>query len=165
MAVIGGFLAIAAPVQAQESADKSYLGFGVGAYDFLDADDTATDFRVEYRHGTPLFWKIKPWGGVEATTDGSLWGGGGLLADFKPADNIYLTPALGVGLYTDGGSDKDLDHPIEFRSQIEAGYEFMNGHRLGVAFSHISNAGLGNDNPGTEVLNLYYHIPVSGLSF
>lgn len=160
IAALGALLVIPVSAQAQES---STLGLGLGIWDVFDTDDTATDFRVEYRHGTPMFWKIKPWGGVEFTSDGSVWGGGGVLADFKPADNIYLTPAIGVGLYGQGGSDKDLDHPIEFRTQIEGGYEFMNGHRLGVALSHISNADFGDDNPGTEVLNLYYHLPVGNL--
>lgn len=162
MAVIGGLLGFGIPAQAQESANLSYLSLGIGAYNVFDSD-TSADVRVEYRHGTPLFWKIKPWAGLEATTEGSIWGGGGVLADFNLADNIYLTPSFGVGLYTDGGSDTDLGHPIEFRSQLEGGYQFLNGHRVGVAFSHISNAGLDNDNPGTEILNLYYHIPVGHL--
>ena len=148
---------------AQNMDDPSYLSFGLGIWDVTQSDDTATDFRVEYRHNDPLFWKIKPWGGVEATTDGSLWGGVGILADFKVEDNIYIAPSFGVGLYTDGQSDKDLDHPIEFRSQIEGGYQFVNGHRVGVSFGHISNADLGDDNPGTEILNVYYHVPVGGL--
>lgn len=159
MAVLCAFTALPSAANAQ---DTSYLSIGVGAYDVLD-DDTATDFRVEYRHADPLFWKIKPWGGVEATTDGSLWGGGGVLADLKLADNIYVTPSFGVGLYTEGSSDKDLDSPIEFRSQIEAGYEFTNQHRVGVAFGHISNAGLGDDNPGTEIMNVYYHMPIASM--
>jgi len=163
LAAACGLLFSAAPAKAQDSTGPSYLSLGLGIWDALEHDDTATDLRVEYRHGTPLFWKIKPWGGLEATTDGTIWGGGGVLADFKPADNIYVTPSLGVGLYTDGNSDKDLDYPIEFRSQIEAGYEFMNQHRVGVALSHTSNANLGDDNPGAETLNLYYHMPVGNL--
>ena len=49
---------------------------------------------------------------------------------------------------------------VEFRSQVELGYQFENQSRLSLAFSHISNAELGDDNPGTEVLNLYYHLPL-----
>lgn len=163
MAGICGLMVFTASAQAQESMDTSYLSFGVGIWDVTQTDDTATDFRVEYRHGTPLFWKIKPWAGAEATTDGSVWGGGGVLADFKPADNIYITPSFGVGLYGQGSSDKDLDSIIEFRSQLEGGYEFMGGQRLGVAFSHISNADIGDDNPGSEVLNLYLHLPIGSM--
>lgn len=163
LAIAFALLAAAFPALAQESADTSYLSLGAGVWDVTQDDDMATDLRVEYRHGEPLFWKIKPWGGIEATTDGSVWGGVGILADFKPADNIYITPSFGAGLYAQGGSDKDLDYPLEFRSQIEAGYEFMNQHRVGLAFGHISNANLGDDNPGTEILNVYYHMPVGNL--
>lgn len=163
MAAVCGVFTWAVPARAQESTDPSYLSLGLGIWDVFENDDTATDWRVEYRHGAPLFWKIKPWGGLEATTDGTIWGGGGLLADLKPADNIYITPSVGVGLYTEGGSDKDLDYPIEFRSQLEGGYQFMNGHRVGVALSHTSNASMGDHNPGAETLNLYYHMPVGNL--
>ncbi len=81
MAVLGGLLGFGIPAQAQESADPSYLSLGLGIYDVLD-DDEAADVRVEYRHSDALFWKIKPWGGLEATTDGSIWAGAGVLADF-----------------------------------------------------------------------------------
>lgn len=165
MAAFCGLAVSSAPALAQESgaADPAYLSLGVGIYDITQADDTAADFRLEYRHDAPLFWKIKPWGGAEVTSDGSIWAGGGILADFNLTDNIYVVPSFGVGLYSQGGSDKDLDYPIEFRSQIEGGYQFMNGHRVGIAFGHISNADLGDDNPGTEILNLYYHVPVGSL--
>lgn len=149
--------------ETQGSMDSSYLSLGIGQFDLFDGDDTATDFRLEYRHNDKLFWEIKPWGGLEATTDGTIWAGGGVLADFKLAPNIYVTPSVGAGLYAQGGSDKDLGSVLEFRSQLEGGYEFINGHRLGVAFSHMSNAGIDDTNPGTEMLNLYYHIPVSNL--
>jgi lipid A 3-O-deacylase len=162
-AFCGLLVTLAAPVKAQDSVDPSYISFGAGVWDITQDDDMATDFRVEYRHGALLFWKIKPWAGVEATTDGSLWGGVGILADFKICENVYITPSFGAGLYTDGGSDKDLDYPLEFRSQLEAGYEFANTQRLGVSFGHISNADLGDDNPGTEILNVYYHVPVGSL--
>lgn len=168
MATLCGFAAFSASAQAQdenpvEYPDPAYLSFGVGGYDITQGDDRAIDFRVEYRHEETLFWKIKPWGGVEATTDGSVWGGVGILADLKLAQNIYFTPSFGAGLYAQGGSEKDLDYPLEFRSQLEAGYEFDNAHRVGVAFGHISHADLGDDNPGTEILNVYYHMPVDSL--
>lgn len=160
-----GLCALATPAFAQEtfSADPSYVSLGAGLWDAFKYDDNAADFRVEYRHGAPLFWKIKPFVAAEATTDGSVWGGAGILLDLKLASNIYVTPSFGAGLYAHGSSDKDLDYPVEFRSQIEGGYEFMNGHRAGIALSHLSNAGLGDDNPGVEVINFYYHIPINNL--
>jgi hypothetical protein len=34
---------------------------------------------------------------------------------------------------------------------------------LSLAFGHISNASIGTDNPGVEILNLYYSLPLDGL--
>lgn len=159
-------LALSPPSAAQEmdaSAGQSYLDLGIGAYDIFDNDDSAMDYRIEYTHGTPFFWKLQPFAAFEATGDGSVWAGGGVKADFMLAPNIYLAPSLGAGLYAQGGSDKDLGSALEFRTQIEGGYQFMNGHRVGVSLSHMSNADIGDHNPGAEMLNVYYHIPVNDL--
>jgi len=139
-------------------ASDDLLSIGVGYYDINDNEDAA-DFRLEYRWDKPLFWGIEPWVGAEVSTDGAIYGLGGLLADIQVGDNFLITPSFGAGLYEDGDG-KDLGNTIQFRSQIELGWEFDNASRLGVAFGHISNAGLDNRNPGTEILNLYYHVPV-----
>lgn len=160
-ALMAVFLAL--PAHAQESAaGPAYVSLGLGDYD-VDDDDQAADFRLEYRSGDPLFWVVKPWVGAEATSDASIWAGGGLLLDWALTPELYVTPSFGVGVYDQGDSDKDLDYWLEFRSQVELAYQFENQHRLGVAFGHISNASLGDDNPGTEILNLYWHIPTSSL--
>jgi len=151
---------LAMPAMAQERGDL--LSFGVGTYDVFDGEDRAADVRIEYRPGHTYFWTVKPWLGAEATTDGTLWGGGGFLADIDLSDKFYVTPMLGAGLYAQGSSDKDLGSPIEFRTQLEGGYKFDNGHRVGLAVGHMSNFGLDDDNPGTETLNIYYHLPIGG---
>lgn len=148
-------LVLNAPAYAE---DGNLLSMGTGSYD-VGNDDNAGDFRLEHRWGAPVWWEFKPWIGGEITTDGSIWAGGGVLADFRVADQLILTPSFGVGVYDEGDSDLDLGHPIEFRSQIEASYEFSNMNRLGLAFGHISNASLDENNPGTEILNLYWHLP------
>lgn len=152
--VAGLALTAATPALAQDDL----LSFGAGWYDIMD-DETAADFRVEYRPDYKFFWEFKPWVGGEVTSDGSVWGGGGILIDAHVSDSIYVTPSFGIGLYSQGSSDKDLGFPVEFRSQIEGGYKFASGQRIGVSFGHISNASLDDQNPGTEILNVYYHIP------
>jgi len=137
------------------------LSAAVGWYDFNLSDDEAVDFRLEYRHDGDFLW-LKPWGGLEATSDGSVWGGVGVMMDIAFFDSIVLTGSFVPGLYEDGGG-KDLGSAIEFRSQIELGYQFENKSRLSVSFSHLSNADIADDNPGVEVLNLYYHIPLDVL--
>jgi hypothetical protein len=161
--MLGGLLAaggLAAPA-ARAQEEQSLLAGGVGAFDLIQDDDTAMDFRIEYRHGSGL-WFFKPWFGLEGTSDGGFYGLGGILADFNLTPNLILTPSIGAGAYAEGDG-KDLGHVIEFRSQIELAYRFDNASRIGLAFSHISNAGLGTENPGTEVINLYYALPVGSL--
>ena len=141
--------------------DPPFLAVGVGAFDVLD-DETAADFRLEYRHDEKL-WIVKPWAGVEATSDGAVYGVGGILMDVFLGRRLVLTPSFGVGAYVEGGG-KDLGSVIEFRSQLETAYRFDNRSRLGVAFGHISNASIGDDNPGTEILTVYYSLPLTGLA-
>lgn len=150
-----------AAAQVALNETPAVISAGAGWYDFNLSDDEAVDFRLEYRHGDDFLF-LKPWGGVEVTSDGSVWGGIGVLVDITFFDAVVLTGSFAPGLYEDGGG-KDLGHAVEFRSQVELGYQFENKSRLSVAFSHISNANIGDDNPGTEVLNLYYHIPLEVL--
>lgn len=159
----------AGPAAAQEAGagsmqtvDPAYLSLGAGIFDVTQDDDQAADFRLEYRHDEGP-WLIRPFAGVEVTTDGGVYGLGGVLLDWVVVDNMVITPSFGIGAFEEGDG-KDLGHTIEFRSQIELGYRFTDRSRLSVAFSHISNAGIGDDNPGTEVLTLYYAVPF-GLIF
>jgi hypothetical protein len=150
-----------AAAQVVLNETPAVISGGVGWYDFVQSDDEAVDFRLEYRHGEDFLF-LKPWGGVEVTTDGSVWGGIGVLMDITFFDSVVLTGSVAPGLYEDGGG-KDLGSVFEIRSQVELGYQFENESRLAVSFSHTSNASVADDNPGTEVLNLYYHIPLDVL--
>ncbi len=163
-AALSGALVLlaAAPAAAQDgAADPALIALGVGIYDVAQRDDAAADFRLEYRSDVAL-WLIKPWAGLEATSDGALYGVAGLLADIGLGRRVVLTPSLGVGAYHDGGG-KDLGAVLEFRSQLELAWRFDDTSRLGLAVSHISNASLGKDNPGTEILSLYYAFPLDHL--
>jgi hypothetical protein len=168
LALLGALLCVVLATSSGRAAAQvalndtpAVISGGIGWYDIYLQDDEAVDFRLEYRHGDDFLW-LKPWAGLEATSDGSVWGGIGVLIDITFFDSIVLTASFAPGLYEDGGG-KDLGHTVEFRSQVELGYQFENRSRLSLAFSHLSNAHLSDDNPGTEVLNLYYHLPLEML--
>lgn len=169
--------AVAAVSPAAAGDDPSLFSFGAGQYDqtainpgivFLKVSDKdkhkqAVDFRGEYRFGTSLipaiepYAKLKPWVGAEATSDGAVYGVGGILFDV-PLGPILFTPSFGAGLYSNGAG-KNLGSPLEFRTMIELGYEFDNQSRFSVAYSHISNANISQTNPGSNILSVYYHVP------
>jgi lipid A 3-O-deacylase len=142
------------PAQAD---DPDFLSVGAGWYDFNDNMD-AVDLRVEYRSDYKALGIFKPWIGFEATSDQAVYGVGGILVDLFFGRRWVFTPSFGAGAYSDGDG-KDLGSTIEFRSQLEFGYRFDDRSRMSIAVSHISNASIDENNPGTEILTLYYHIP------
>ena len=55
------------------------------------------------------------------------------------------------GAYAHGGGH-DLGLPLEFRSRIGLSRRVAERWRLGLAFEHKSNGGVGDDNPGVETV-------------
>tara|TARA_B100000963_G_scaffold335788_1_gene330250 strand:+ start:2678 stop:3205 length:528 start_codon:yes stop_codon:yes gene_type:complete len=151
--------------------------FGVGIYDIkFDGSSTkqATDFRFERRLDKSLFdigpkednfFFLKPFFGIEYTSDSATYFLSGIYVEdnlgqlFEGRKNkLFFTPSFGAGIYDDG-SGKKLGNDIQFRTSLEISYELKNKNRIGVSLSHISNANLGNKNPGVEILSISYHIP------
>ena len=150
----GLFGLLAQPVRAD---DPAFLAFGGGYFDIND-DKDAAEFRIEYRGGK-RFWIFKPMVGGMATSDATIYGFVGVNVDLFFGRRFVLTPNFAAGLYHDVDG-KDLGHSVEFRSGIELAYRFDNRSRLGVAFHHISNASLDDNNPGTEILAIVYSLPL-----
>ena len=106
------------------------------------------------------FGFIKPLLGFLGTTENAFYGYFGLSTDlyFFDCKCFLLSPSLAVGAYEDGDQIR-LGHTLEFRSGGDISYRFRNNVRVGVGIFHISNAGLGYRNPGSEQIIFKYHIP------
>ncbi len=153
-----------APVQTAQAAlppagekEPSFLTLASGFYDINDNRE-AVELRIEWK-GRKQIWAIKPLLGVMATTDGGVYGYGGIGWDLYFGKRVVVTPSFAVGAYRDGNG-KDLGSAIEFRSALELAYRFDNDMRLGLMFYHLSNAGIDDNNPGTEVLSLGLSVPL-----
>jgi lipid A 3-O-deacylase len=154
------WLAAGAPTPARAQAvAPNMLAFSLGYYDINRQNDETGEARVEYRFGR-TYQIFKPLAGVMATADGAVYVYGGAGVDIPLGHQFILTPSFAPGLYSNGGG-KDLGHTIEFRSQIELAYILVSGARVAVSFNHISNAGLGDRNPGVESLALTYVVPAA----
>lgn len=148
-------VACASSVRAEEPA---FLSLGAGVYDLL-GDETTSEASVEYRFAAAhKLWLFTPFVGLMATAEGAAYGYGGIGADIFLGERWVLMPNLAVGLYGNGDG-KDLGYPVEFRSGLELAYRFDDYSRLGLAFHHISNAHLDDQNPGAESVMLMYSIP------
>ncbi len=115
--------------------------------------DQAVEGRLEYRSG-PLARGLRAVAAALATTDRSLFLGAGIAYEMSMG-RWDVTPSFVPGLYRHGGG-RDLGYPLEFRTQAEVGYRLRRGSRVALAFSHLSNAGLGARNPGQESLTVNY---------
>ena len=79
--------------------------------------------------------------------------------DYHLHESWFLSPSIGLGTFSKG-TNFDLGKTLEFRSGIELAYHRRDQIRLGVAFFHLSNAGLSEINPGTEALVFSLSLPV-----
>jgi hypothetical protein len=156
------FVAAACLVDAARAQeDPAFLSVGAGVYDIND-NQKAGEVRLEYRVAR-RFWMFKPFFGASGTTDAAAYAYGGVLIDIHFGPRWVLTPNAAFGLYRDG-SGKKLGHVAEFRTGAELAYRFDNRSRFGLALHHISNASLGEKNPGTEILSLIYSVPFDSLA-
>ena len=142
-----------------------HLILGSGAYDFLD-EDTAAVFEAELRPG----WRIgegllsediglAPFIGGWFTTEGSAYGYAGIGVEWVIEDHYVIFPFSSFGFYNQGDG-KDLGSFFEFRSGIEIGYRFYNGYQIGLNVTHLSNAGISDTNPGTELITVRVAAPL-----
>lgn len=130
-----------------------------GGFDVSQKDNQAAMGGVEYRF-KDQFNGLRPVVGIMGTSDeaGYVYGGAYWDLPLNTAPFV-ITPGFQAGAFTHGDG-KDLGYGLEFRSTIEVAYEFEGGNRLGLGFSHLSNASLGNHNPGTETLQVVYSHPM-----
>ena len=67
----------------------------------------------------------------------------------QKTNSTTFSPSFAVGLY-DEGDGKDLGHAIEFKTQIQVLFEISSSSEIGISYNHISNASLGDKNPGAN---------------
>jgi lipid A 3-O-deacylase len=148
------------PLVAQPALDvageaSSSLSLGLGYFGVATEDGPALSIEVAYRLPGLLSWGLAPQVGVAGTTEGSLYGFGGLMRSVDLPSGLVLTASVGAGLYRRGGG-LDLGGTLEFRSGVALGRKLGDRDRISIYLYHLSNAGLGDRNPGVEVLGIGY---------
>ena len=145
--------------------NNSRLSLGAGIYNFMKHgsdgyNQNSIAYNAEIFSGKKAFGFIKPLIGFLATDESAYYAYFGLSADlyFFKCKCFVLTPSLAAGAYEDGDQIR-LGNTIEFRSGGDFTYRFRNNVRVGVGVFHISNAGLGYRNPGSEQVIFKYQIP------
>jgi len=163
LALLVGLLAAPGMARAagDEDADPDALAFGLGYFDIVKRRDTAGIFNLEYRSDKKL-WVFKPQVGLFGTSEGGFYAYAGIRLDVYFGNRFVFTPSFSPGLYYEGNG-RDLHFPVEFRSSAEVAYRFDDYSRLSLGIAHLSNASLGDKNPGVETLTLSYSVPFDKL--
>lgn len=137
---------------------KDYLSLSAAFFDVLQNNVSSLEGRIEYRANS-ADWIVKPLVGMMANTDGARFIFSGLFIELQVTEFFSLIPSFAPGVYIKNYS-KDLHFVLEFRSQIEAIFSIAGKFRTGLSFNHISNASLGEENPGVESIAFTIQIPV-----
>ena len=112
--------------------------------------------QIEYAFATE--WSgFKPHVGLFASTDSAAYLYAGVGYQFDINNKWSLTPSISAGYYNQG-ADVDLGNDAEFYTQLRLEYKLENDAKVGLGIGHISNAELGDHNPGAETAYLSYSI-------
>jgi len=150
------FLGLAMTVVSSAAAAGDFV-LGVGPTDFDDEDVFFGE--IEY-HFDPL-WQVA---GADVSISGTLIGsdngdffiGAGVSAVRPFSNNWFIEASFTPGYYDNGDAATDLGNDLEFRSLIGVGRTLSSGVGVSLAVSHISNASLGDSNPGVNALTLRF---------
>lgn len=151
-------LLVTAPLRAEGGA---LLAPSAGGFEVDDSTYRAAEVGLQWRGGG-RWWVFHPMAGGMVTHKGSCNLYAGFSFDLPLGNRLVLRPSFAPGYYNKGGG-KDLGDPLEFRSGIEVGWRFSNGTQLGLELNHISNASLGDHNPGANSLMVMVAIPAAKL--
>ena len=133
-------------------SDGHQLNFFSGVWDINnDFDKSSELFGIQHSNDNlfrdTFLGKLSPITGFMMTADSDTYFYTGVQAEYK-IGKLNLTPSFSPGLYSVSGG-KDLGHPLEFKSELQISVDFF-GSKLGYSQSHLSNADIGDKNPGAD---------------
>tara|TARA_B100001121_G_scaffold221311_1_gene194571 strand:- start:807 stop:1328 length:522 start_codon:yes stop_codon:yes gene_type:complete len=126
--------------------------FYSGMFDFSDDGKRATLFGLQHQNENltrqSIFGTISPVTGFMMTSDNATYAYTGVQAQYK-IGILNIIPSFTPGLYGEGNG-KDLGHIVEFKSEVQLSLDIFSNSELGFSYNHISNASLGEKNPGAN---------------
>ena len=138
--------------EKKENFNEHELNFYTGMFDFSDAGQKAALFGFQHQNENlvrdSFLGTLSPISGFMITENNAVYGYTGIQA-FYTFGKLNFTPSFTPGIYSQGDG-KDLGHAIEFKSELQFSLDVFNNSELGFSYNHISNASLGDKNPGAN---------------
>ena len=123
-----------------------------GMFDFSDNGKRSTLIGFQHQNEDlnrdTFLGNLSPITGALITADNAGYIYTGVQAQYK-IGTLNFTPSFTPGLYHEGDG-KDLGHLIEFKSELQISLDLSKSSELGFSYNHLSNASLGDKNPGAN---------------
>ena len=145
------FFGLFSSIVSSEEGSSKYNVY-MGMFDFSDAGKKSTLIGVQHQNEDlnrdTFLGNLSPITGFLVTADSAAYIYTGVQANYK-IGKINFSPSFTPGLYNKGNG-KDLGHIIEFKSELQISLDLFSNSQLGFSSNHLSNASLGNKNPGSN---------------
>ena len=146
------FIVLFSSVNADDKNFENKWSLYTGTFDFSDEGAKSTLYGVQYinlnNHYDSFLGKLYPVTGFFLTVDNAKYIYKGFQTTYDKG-SFNITPSFTPGLY-DKGNGKDLRHVIEFKTEIQISYNISKKSEIALSYNHISNANLGDNNPGAN---------------
>jgi hypothetical protein len=148
------FVLFAFSVNAEELKNEKNTEFNVysGMFDFSDDGKKSTLIGFQHQNENlnrdTFLGNLSPITGALITSDNAGYIYTGVQAQYK-IGLLNITPSFTPGLYHEGNG-KDLGHMLEFKSEVQLSLDLSKNTELGFSYNHLSNASLGDKNPGAN---------------
>ena len=147
--VLSGFSSVADEVKIENNTEFNVY---TGMFDFSDEGKRATlvgfQHQNEELNRNTFLGNLSPITGAMITADNATYFYTGVQAQYK-LGSLNFTPSFTPGFY-EQGDGKDLGHALEFKSEVQLSLDLPRNSQLGFSYNHLSNASLGEKNPGAN---------------
>ena len=137
---------------ANEKDNNHQINLYIGNFDFSDHKQAAIlvgfQHQDENLNRETFIGKISPITGFFVTENSAAYVYSGVEWNVD-LGTLTFTPSFAPGLYHKGDG-KDLGHVLEFKSEVQLSYEISSESSIGFSYNHVSNASLGDKNPGAN---------------
>ncbi len=132
--------------------NNTELSFFTGMFDFSDDGKKSSLVGVQHQNENlnrdTFLGNLSPITGAMITADNATYIYTGVQAQYK-IGALNFTPSFTPGFYNEGDG-KDLGHALEFKSEVQLSLDLPKDSQLGLSYNHLSNASLGEKNPGAN---------------
>ena len=140
-------------VFAEENINNEHqLNFFTGNFDFSDHKQKALLMGFQHQNENlnrdTFLGNVSPITGGFVTENSAAYVYTGIEWNLNMG-GLMLTPSFTPGLYHEGDG-KDLGHALEFKSEVQLSYSSSDKTNIGFSYNHVSNASLGDKNPGAN---------------